>query len=306
MIRAGRLALPAFLLAALAALFAVLLFVPWSAHAQTEPTLQVEDVSAPENAEALEFTVSLADGATATGTVTVDYATTDGTATAGQDYTETSGTLTIPAGASSGVISVALHEDGVPEAGETFTLTLSNPSSAALPGGASSVAATGTIIDNDKPTVTITLRQGEVFVGQPAVFDFTRAGSATDRLLIPFRVSIADLDNVVIPGALYDNWSPSFITPNVVIPANETNVEWSWHPEDGIGQDFIVYLSPYQGSDLFDVDVDLGESQSDESFSPSRSARDLATRAWRPRPRTTTCLSSPLRPAPEARAPCPR
>ena len=50
MIRAGRLALPAFLLAALAALFAVLLFVPWSAHAQTVPTLQVEDVSAPENA----------------------------------------------------------------------------------------------------------------------------------------------------------------------------------------------------------------------------------------------------------------
>ena len=266
MIRAGRLALPAFLLAALAALFAVLLVMPWAAHAQTEPTLQVEDASAPEGAGPLEFTVSLADGATATEAVTVDYTTADGTATAGQDYTETSGTLTIPTGASSGVVSVPVNNDQVPEYGETFTLTLSNPSNAALPGGASSFTVTGTIIDNDKPTVTITLRQGEVFVGQPAVFDFTRAGSATDRLLIPFRVSIADLDNVVIPGALYDNWSPSFITPNVVIPANETNVEWSWHPEDGIGQDFIVYLSPYQGSDLFDVDVDLGESQSDESF----------------------------------------
>ena len=197
----------------------------------------------------------------------MDYATTDGTATAGQDYTETSGTLTILTGTSSGVISVARQRTTVCRRyDETFTLTLSNPSNAALPGGASSFAATGTIIDNDKPTVTITLRQDEVFVGQPAVFDFTRAGSATDRLLIPFRVSIADLDNVVIPGALYDNWSPSFITPNVVIPANETSVEWSWHPEDGIGQDFIVYLSPYQGSDLFDVDVDLGESQSDESF----------------------------------------
>ena len=256
MIRAGRLALPAFLLAALAALFAVLLFVPWSARAQTVPTLQVEDVSAPENAEALEFTVSLADGATATEAVTVDYATSDGTATAGQDYTETSGTLTILTGASSGVISVPVIDDGVPEYDETFTLTLSNPSNAALPGGASSVTATGTIIDDDKPTVTITLRQDEVFVGQPAVFDFTRAGSATDRLLIPFLVSIVDLGNVVIPGARYDNWSPSFITPNVVIPANESSVEWSWHPEDGIGEDYLVHLSPIVDSDLFDVDLE--------------------------------------------------
>ena len=143
MIRAGRLALPAFLLAALAALFAVLLFVPWAAHAQAVPTLQVEDVSASEGAGSLEFTVSLADGATATQVVTVDYATADGTATAGQDYTETSGTLTIPTGASSGVISVPVNNDRVPEYDETFTLTLSNPSNAALPGGASSFTATG-------------------------------------------------------------------------------------------------------------------------------------------------------------------
>ena len=267
MIRArGRLALPALLLAALAALFAILSAMPWSAHAQTAPTLQVEDVSASERAGALEFTVSLADGATATEAVTVDYATADGDALAGNDYTGTSGTLTIPSGESSGIISVPIIDDDVAEDDETFTLTLSNPSNAALPGSASSVAVIGTIADDEKPRVTITLRQDEVFVGQPAVFDFTRAGSATDRLLIPFRVSIVDLDNVVIPSALYDNWSPSFITPNVVIPANETSVEWSWHPEDGIGEDYLVHLSPYQGSDLFDVDVDLGESQIDESF----------------------------------------
>ena len=256
MIRAGRRVFPVLLLAALAALFAVLLVMPWSAHAQAVPTLQIEDASASEGAGALEFTVSLADGATPTQAVTVDYATTDGDALAGNDYTGTSGTLTIPTGASSGVISVPIIDDDVVEDDETFTLTLSNPSNAALPGGASSVAATGTIIDDDKPTVTITLRQDEVFVGQPAVFDFTRAGSATDRLLIPFRVSIADLDNVVIPGARYDNWSPSFITPNVVIPANETSVEWSWHPEDGIGEDYLVHLSPITAPDLFDVDIE--------------------------------------------------
>ena len=262
----ARLAFPVFLLPALAALIVLLLDAPWSAHAQTVPTLQVEDVSASEGAGALEFTVSLAGGATSTQAVTVAYATSDGTATAGNDYAAASSTLTIQPGDSSGVISVPITDDDEAEGDETFTLTLTSPSNAAVPGGAPSVTVTGTIADNDKPTVTISLRQDEVFVGQPAVFDFTRTGSATDRLLIPFRVSISDLDNVVIPGALYDNWSPSFITPSVVIPANEREVEWSWHPEDGIGQDFVVYLSPYQGSDLFDVDVDLGESQIDESF----------------------------------------
>ena len=255
MIPPGRLALPALLLTALAALFVVLLAMPWAAQAQTVPTLQVEDVSASEGEGALEFTVSLADGATATEAVTVDYATSDGDALAGNDYTGTSGTLTIPPGTSSGVISVPIIDDDVAEDDETFTLTLSNPSNAALPGSGSSVAVIGTIADDEKPRVTITLRQDEVFVGQPAVFDFTRAGSATDRLLIPFRVNIVDLDNVVIPGALYDNWSPAFITPNVVIPANETSVEWSWHPEDGIGEDYLVHLSPILDSDLFDVDI---------------------------------------------------
>ena len=163
MIRAGRRVSPVLLLAALAALFAILSAMPWSAHAQAVPTLQIEDVRASEGAGALEFTVSLADGATEA--VTVDYATADGDALAGNDYTGTRGTLTIPTGASSGVISVPIIDDDVAEDDETFTLTLSNPSNAALPGGANSVAVTGTIIDDEKPTVTITLRQDEVFVG---------------------------------------------------------------------------------------------------------------------------------------------
>ena len=266
MIPPGRLALPVFLLAAMAALFAILSAMPWSAHAQAVPTLQIEDASASEEAARLKFKVSFADGAPSTQAVTVDYATSDGDALAGNDYTGTIDTLTIPPGDSSGVISVPIIDDDVAEDDETFTLTLSNPSNAALPGGASSVAVIGTIADDEKPRVTITVRQSEVFEGQPAIFDLVRTGSAADRLALPFRVSISDLNNVVIPGALYDNWSPSFITPNVVIPANERKVEWRWLPEDGIGEDYVVYLSPYQGSDLFDVDIDAGESRFDEDY----------------------------------------
>ena len=244
MISSGRLAFPVFLLAALVALIAVLSAMPWSAHALSVPTLQIADVSASEGAGNLEFTVGFAGGATSTQAVTVNYATADGDALAGNDYTQTGGTLTIPPGDTSGVISVPIIDDDVAEDDESFTLTLSNPSNATLPGSTNSVAVTGVILDNEKPMVTITLRQAEVFEGQPAIFDLMRTGSAADRLALPFRVSISDLNNVVIPGALYDNWSPSFITPNVVIPANVREVEWRLLPEDGIGEDFVVYLSP--------------------------------------------------------------
>ena len=72
---------------------------------------------------------------------TVDYATSDGTATAGPDYTATSGRLTFAAGEISKTVPVTVHDDSHDEGSETMVLTLSNPSGAVL-GDAS---ATGTI-----------------------------------------------------------------------------------------------------------------------------------------------------------------
>ena len=59
--------------------------------------LSVADARAREGIDpAMEFAVTLSRAAS--GTVTVDYKTADGTATAGEDYTATSGTLTFAAG----------------------------------------------------------------------------------------------------------------------------------------------------------------------------------------------------------------
>ena len=57
--------------------------------------------------------------------VTVAYATSDGTATAGNDYTATSETLTIGAGDRTGTISVPVVNDTDEEEDETFTVALS-------------------------------------------------------------------------------------------------------------------------------------------------------------------------------------
>lgn len=64
--------------------------------------------------------------------VTVGYATKDGTALAGSDYVATSGTVTFAPGQTSRMIGVSTLGDGVAEGNETFTLSLSAPSNAQL------------------------------------------------------------------------------------------------------------------------------------------------------------------------------
>ena len=250
MIPPGRLALPVFLLAAAAVLTALLLVTPWAAHAQTEPTLQVEDVSASEGAGALEFTVSLADGASATEAVTVEYATTDGDALEGNDYSSAGGTLTIPTGASSGVISVPVNNDNVPEYDETLTLTLSNPSNAALPGGANSVAVTGTILDNERTQVTITARQDEVFEGQTIDFDITRLGSAEKAITVSMNVKPRTMpgSTLRVRDVLSDGGQGEYSSVAYTIAAGERELQWSTQPDDGFDEDFILnvsIISPY-------------------------------------------------------------
>ena len=109
------------------------------------PALSVSDARAVEG-EAVAFTVSLS--AASDEAVTVDYATSDGTATAtaGADYTAESGTLTLPAGATSATVLVYSTGDDAVEDDETFTLTLSDPSGAAL----DDAEAVGTIEDDDE------------------------------------------------------------------------------------------------------------------------------------------------------------
>ena len=106
--------------------------------------ISVADARVEEGADAvLAFAVTL--DRAASGTLTVDYATSDGTATAGEDYTATSGTLTFEAGESSKTIEVTVLDDFHDEGEETLTLRLSDPSGGRVTDG----EATGTIENRD-------------------------------------------------------------------------------------------------------------------------------------------------------------
>jgi hypothetical protein len=95
------------------------------------PSISIDDRAAPEGGvanAAFRVFLSRADP----GTITVDYATSDVTASAGLDYTATSGTLTFTPGRVFQSVSVPILADAVAEGTETFTVTLSNPAGALL------------------------------------------------------------------------------------------------------------------------------------------------------------------------------
>ena len=84
----------------------------------------------------------------------VDFATAGTTASAGSDFVSTSGTLTIPSGATSGSVDVIVNGDVAYESNENLSLTLSNPADATVGDG----TGQGTIVNNDKMTTALTLK----------------------------------------------------------------------------------------------------------------------------------------------------
>ena len=112
-----------------------------------EPEISISDTRDSEAAGVLAFPVALS--AESGESVTVEWATSAGTATPGpgRDYTEATGTLTFMAGQTARTLHVTVRDDKVKEDDETVTVTLSNPANASIASGKET--ATGTIVDDD-------------------------------------------------------------------------------------------------------------------------------------------------------------
>lgn len=110
------------------------------------PPISIADASAMLSAGIIHFAVTLP--AASSQTITVSYATQDGSAHAGVDYTATSGILSFAAGETSKTISVSLLQHTTKGPDKNFLVQLSAPVNATL----ADSQAIGTIID-DNPTV---------------------------------------------------------------------------------------------------------------------------------------------------------
>ena len=105
---------------------------------------------------------------------TIQFTTSNGSALAGSDYTASSGTVTFAAGQLSQTISVPIINDSAGEADESFTVTLSNPTGAAL---GAQTTTTVSILDNDSLNIGSLTRQTAVTgLSEPTAIDWTPDG----------------------------------------------------------------------------------------------------------------------------------
>ena len=159
------------------------------------PGLVINDVTVNEGAGTATFTVTLS--AASGQTVTVDYATSNGTATSGADFDANSGTLTFAPGVISQTITVAILNDAIFENSESFTILLSAAVNATITDG----TGVGTILDNgtgaggtDNDTPTLL-----------SVPDVT-ATEGTDRLRGLHREPVESFDDGCECGAGAGQW----------------------------------------------------------------------------------------------------
>ena len=147
------------------------------------PALSIEDAEATEGDGEIAFVVTM-DGPSSQ-TIRVDWATADGTATAGQDYTARKGELVFDPGETRNEAKVPVLDDSVFESDETFTVELSSPTDATL----EKSKATGMIVDNDLPLVSISAAANSVDEGEDVQFDLTRSGNLRKALSVTVRVN---------------------------------------------------------------------------------------------------------------------
>ena len=173
------------------------------------PTLSIADVSAPESARRVTFTVS--SSVASSRTVTVGWATGNATATAGEDYTAvTTGRVTFsPRGTLRQAISVTIADDDVDEDAETFEVTLSGAQNAALAGGQTTLAVTATITDDDERGVTVNPTSLTVEEGSSKPYTVVLRSQPTEEVTVSASVP-SNTDVSASPTSLTftaDDWS---------------------------------------------------------------------------------------------------
>jgi thermitase len=146
----------------------------------TQPLLAINDVSVTEGNSGTvnaTFTVTLSAPITAQ-TVTVNYATANGSATANTDYTPVTGTLTFAPSVTTQTFIVPVIGDTTAEPTETFLVNLSNATNVSIGDG----QGVGTIVTDDTPPgPAITLQSTSVQPGGNITFDVTNGpGNPTD------------------------------------------------------------------------------------------------------------------------------
>ena len=151
--------------------------------AAQQPTVSVRDAVVVEgNSGTAQATFAIALSASSSQSVSLSFATSNGTAIAGTDYAATSGTVTFAPGEVEKPVVVLVNGDTVDEAQETFFLDISNVQNATVGTG----RGTGFILDDDGPTISI--NNASVLEGnsgtKAATFTLTLSGPSVEAIAV--------------------------------------------------------------------------------------------------------------------------
>jgi sugar lactone lactonase YvrE len=217
--------------------------------------------------DALDASVAEGDSGTSTLALTVrrtgdlsaaaivDWATANGTATAGDDYLAASGQVVFDPGAAEQVISLTVNGDTELEPHETLSVVLSNASSGFL----LSNIGTGTIL-NDESAISISdasANEGSDAVKFIDVFvtahsgGLTRTGNAVYGPDGNLYVVSRDDDSVLS----YDGQTGAFI--DVVVPSGAEGLDHPWMMT--FGPDDRLYVAGIMSNNIVSWDPDTGE-----------------------------------------------
>ena len=160
-----------------------LLFATSVDVAAQQPSISVRDAVVVEgNSGTTQATFVVALSGPASQSVSLSFATSNGTATAGSDYIATSAALTFAPGEVEKPVVVLVNGDTVDEPQETYFLDISNVQNATV----GSSRGTGFIVDDDGPTISIndiSVTEGNSGT-KAATFTLTLSGPSVEAIAV--------------------------------------------------------------------------------------------------------------------------
>jgi len=230
------------------------------------PSISISDVTVTEGntgTVSAAFTVSLSTATSAV--VTVDYATADGSATAGSDYVAAAGTLTFAPGTTTQVVTVTVNGDTLVEGDETFVVNLSNAVGATI----ADAQGVGTILNDDAPPPVPSISISDVTVTEgntgtvSAAFTVSLSTATSAVVTVDYATAdgtaTAGSDYVAAAGTL--TFAPGTTTQVVTVTVNgDTLVEGD--------ETFAVSLSNAVGATIADAQG-VGTIRNDDSAPPA-------------------------------------
>ncbi|WP_211219677.1 alpha/beta hydrolase [Nevskia ramosa] len=164
------------------------------------PVLSINDVSLVEgNSGTTNAVLTVSLSSASQTTVTVMYATADGTATMGSDYVATSGTLTFAPGVTTQPVTIGILGDTVFESDETVLVSLTNASGATIGRGAGVI----TITNDDVVQPTLSINDASLVEGNSGTTNAVLTVSLSSASQTTVTVMYATADGTATAGSDY-------------------------------------------------------------------------------------------------------